>query len=93
MAFIRALSLQLVSKGIRVNGVAPRPIWTPLIPASFDEEEITHFGSEVPMQRAGQPYEVAPAYIFLADNAFSSYYTGQVLHPNGNDLSVIMHLV
>lgn len=93
VAFIRALSLQLVSKGIRVNGVAPGPIWTPLIPASFDEEEITQFGSEVPMQRAGQPYEIAPAYVFLADNAFSSHYTGQVLHPNGNDLSVIMHFV
>lgn len=88
VAFIRALSLQLVSKGIRVNGVAPGPIWRPLIPASFDEVEITQFGSEVPMQRAGQPYEVAPAYVFLADNAFSSYYTGQVLHPNGNDLSL-----
>ncbi|XVE62985.1 hypothetical protein DITRI_Ditri06bG0163400 [Diplodiscus trichospermus] len=83
VAFTRGLSLQLVSKGIRVNGVAPGPIWTPLIPASFDEEEATQFGSEVPMKRAGQPSEVAPCYVFLACNHCSSYISGQVLHPNG----------
>ncbi|KAK4273481.1 hypothetical protein QN277_021871 [Acacia crassicarpa] len=83
VAFTRALSLQLASKGIRVNGVAPGPIWTPLIPASFKEEEVAQFGAEVPMKRAGQPIEVAPSYVFLACNQCSSYITGQVLHPNG----------
>ncbi|KAK2972490.1 hypothetical protein RJ640_017662 [Escallonia rubra] len=83
VAFTRGLALQLVGKGIRVNGVAPGPIWTPLIPASFSEEETAKFGSEVPMQRAGQPIEVAPSYVFLASNMDSSYITGQVLHPNG----------
>ncbi|XVF31314.1 hypothetical protein REPUB_Repub16aG0135100 [Reevesia pubescens] len=83
VAFTRGLSLRLVNKGIRVNGVAPGPIWTPLIPASFDEEETVNFGSEVPMQRAGQPIEVAPCYVFLACNDCSSYISGQVLHPNG----------
>ncbi|KAI9099055.1 hypothetical protein K1719_024822 [Acacia pycnantha] len=83
VAFTRALSLQVVSKGIRVNGVAPGPIWTPLIPASFEEEKVAQFGAEVPMKRAGQPIEVAPSYVFLACNQCSSYITGQVLHPNG----------
>ncbi|KAL7003068.1 NADPH-dependent aldehyde reductase 1, chloroplastic, partial [Sarracenia purpurea var. burkii] len=83
VAFTRGLALQLVDRGIRVNGVAPGPIWTPLIPASFDEEETANFGSQVPMKRAGQPIEVAPCYVFLASNAFSSYITGQFLHPNG----------
>ncbi|GAV63175.1 adh_short domain-containing protein, partial [Cephalotus follicularis] len=88
VAFTRGLALQLVSRGIRVNGVAPGPIWTPLIPASFDEEEVANFGSEVPMKRAGQPVEVAPSYVFLACNACSSYQTGQVLHPNGELLLI-----
>ncbi|KAH9754997.1 NADPH-dependent aldehyde reductase 1 [Citrus sinensis] len=79
----RGLALQLVERGIRVNGVAPGPIWTPLIPSSFSEEESAQFGSEVPMKRAGQPIEVAPCYVFLACNHCSSYITGQVLHPNG----------
>ncbi|KAL3516107.1 hypothetical protein ACH5RR_023009 [Cinchona calisaya] len=83
VAFTRGLALQLVGKGIRANGVAPGPIWTPLIPASFSEEEVKEFGSEVPMKRAGQPIEVAPSYVFLACNHCSSYITGQVLHPNG----------
>ncbi|KAK8698097.1 hypothetical protein V6N13_114228 [Hibiscus sabdariffa] len=85
VAFTRGLSLQLVKRGIRVNGVAPGPIWTPLIPASFDEEETqtAQFGCEVPMKRAGQPMEVAPCYVFLACNHCSSYISGQVLHPNG----------
>ncbi|KAI5658903.1 hypothetical protein M9H77_27696 [Catharanthus roseus] len=83
VAFTRGLALELVNKGIRVNGVAPGPIWTPLIPASFSEEEVKNFGKEVPMQRAAQPMEVAPTYVFLACDHCSSYYTGQVLHPNG----------
>lgn len=85
VAFTRGLALQLVNKGIRVNGVAPGPIWTPLIPASFSEDETSKFGSEVPMKRAGQPIEVAPSYVFLACNHCSSYITGQVLHPNGTE--------
>ncbi|RAL52488.1 unnamed protein product [Cuscuta campestris] len=83
VAFTRGLALQLVSKGIRVNAVAPGPIWTPLIPASFTEQECVEFGKEVPMQRAGHPIEVAPSYVFLASSPESSYMTGQVLHPNG----------
>lgn len=86
VAFTRALALQLANKGIRVNGVAPGPIWTPLIPASFDNEDIESFGSEVPMKRAGQPIEVAPSYVFLACNHCSSYFTGQILHPNGGSI-------
>ncbi|QCD77737.1 NADPH-dependent aldehyde reductase 1, chloroplastic-like [Vigna unguiculata] len=86
VAFTRALALQLVSKGIRVNGVAPGPIWTPLIVATMKEEEIVKFGSETPMKRAGQPIEVAPSYVFLASNQSSSYITGQVLHPNGGTI-------
>nr|GEV97532.1 glucose and ribitol dehydrogenase-like [Tanacetum cinerariifolium] len=82
VSFIRALALQLAEKNIRVNGVAPGPIWTPLIPASFHEEKTSKFGSECPMNRAGQPYEIAPSFVFLACDD-SSYYTGQVLHPNG----------
>ncbi|KAJ3704572.1 hypothetical protein LUZ61_008277 [Rhynchospora tenuis] len=83
VAFTRGLALQLVEKGIRVNGVAPGPVWTPLIPASMPEEMVKSFGKEVPMQRAGQPSEIAPSYVFLASNVDSSYITGQVLHPNG----------
>ncbi|KAL2566990.1 hypothetical protein AAZV13_19G200100 [Glycine max] len=84
VGFTRSLALQLVSKGIRVNGVAPGPIWTPLEVASLTVEEIVRFGSDVtPMKRAGQPIEVAPSYVFLASNICSSYITGQVLHPNG----------
>ncbi|TYI57796.1 hypothetical protein E1A91_D11G307000v1, partial [Gossypium mustelinum] len=80
VAFTRGLSLQLVNKGIRVNGVAPGPIWTPLIPASFDKEETAQFGNDVPMKKADHPIEVAPCYVFLACNVCSSYITGQVLH-------------
>lgn len=84
VAFTRGLALQQVERGIRVNGVAPGPIWTPLIPASFTEEETAQFGNQVPMKRAGQPIEIAPCFVFLACNHCSSYITGQVLHPNGN---------
>ncbi|RDY13263.1 NADPH-dependent aldehyde reductase 1, chloroplastic [Mucuna pruriens] len=86
VGFTRALALQLVSKGIRVNGVAPGPIWTPLQVASLTEEEIARLGLDVPMKRPGQPIEVAPSYVFLASNQCSSYVTGQVLHPNGGTI-------
>lgn len=82
VAFTRSLSLSLVSQGIRVNAVAPGPIWTPLIPASFSEETVEKFGKDVPMNRVGQPSEVAACYLFLATDD-SSYMSGQVLHPNG----------
>ncbi len=85
VAFTRSLSQALVEKGIRVNAVAPGPIWTPLIPATFSAEEVSKFGSDVPMGRAGQPEEVAPSYVFLASDD-ASYMTGQVLHPNGGEL-------
>lgn len=85
LAFTRALSAQLIEKGIRVNGVAPGPIWTPLIPGSFEENEVATFGSDTPMGRAGQPYECAPAFVFLASED-STYFTGQVLHPNGGQV-------
>jgi NAD(P)-dependent dehydrogenase (short-subunit alcohol dehydrogenase family) len=82
ISFTRSLSQALAEKHIRVNAVAPGPIWTPLIPSTFSKEEVETFGSQVPMKRAGQPEEVAPSYLFLAcDDA--SYMTGQVLHPNG----------
>jgi NAD(P)-dependent dehydrogenase (short-subunit alcohol dehydrogenase family) len=82
VAFTRSLSQALAEKGIRVNGVAPGPIWTPLIPSSFPAEEVETFGSDVPLGRPGQPEEVAPSYVFLASGD-GSYMTGQVLHPNG----------
>ncbi len=85
VAFTRSLSQALVEKGIRVNGVAPGPIWTPLIPASFDEKKTAEHGSSAPMKRAGQPNEVAPCFVFLASEE-SSYMTGQVLHPNGGSV-------
>ncbi|KAM3113547.1 SDR family oxidoreductase [Phormidesmis sp. 146-33] len=85
VAFTRSLSQSLVKKGIRVNGVAPGPIWTPLIPSTFPEEKVEKFGQQVPMQRAGQPEEVAPCYVFLASDD-SSYMSGQILHPNGGEI-------
>jgi NAD(P)-dependent dehydrogenase (short-subunit alcohol dehydrogenase family) len=85
VAFTRSLSQALVEKGIRVNAVAPGPIWTPLIPASFPDEKVETFGTDTPMGRPGQPEEVAPSYVFLASDD-SSYMTGQVLHPNGGEV-------
>jgi NAD(P)-dependent dehydrogenase (short-subunit alcohol dehydrogenase family) len=85
VSFTRSLSLSLVEKGIRVNGVAPGPIWTPLIPSTFPEEKTETFGKQVPMQRAGQPEELAPSYVFLASTD-SSYMSGQVLHINGGNI-------
>ncbi|MET3193838.1 SDR family oxidoreductase [Bacillus sp. OAE603] len=82
VTFTRSLSTNLAQKGIRVNGVAPGPIWTPLIPASFDEQKVGKFGVDTPLKRAGQPVEVAPAYLYLASNE-SSYVTGQIIHVNG----------
>ncbi|CAM6093495.1 unnamed protein product [Calypogeia fissa] len=82
VAFVRGLALHLAPRKIRVNGVAPGPIWTPLIPSSFPEEKVESFGSQVPMQRAGEPHEVATSYVFLASED-ASFFSGQVLHPNG----------
>jgi NAD(P)-dependent dehydrogenase (short-subunit alcohol dehydrogenase family) len=82
VSFTRSLSLQLVDKGIRVNAVAPGPIWTPLIVSSYSSNYVKTFGTETPMQRAGQPFELAPTYIYLASDD-SNFVTGQVLHVNG----------
>jgi NAD(P)-dependent dehydrogenase (short-subunit alcohol dehydrogenase family) len=85
VAFTRSLAHNLAEKKIRVNGVAPGPIWTPLIPASFDAKHVKKFGEDVPLGRAGQPVECAGCYVFLA-SADASYMTGQVLHPNGGEV-------
>ncbi|SFJ71299.1 SDR family oxidoreductase [Jannaschia pohangensis] len=82
LAFSRSLAGNLADKGIRVNSVAPGPIWTPFIPGTMPADKVENFGSETPMGRAGQPWEVATAYLFLASSD-GSYYTGQTLHPNG----------
>lgn len=84
VAFTRALAASLIKKGIRVNGVAPGPIWTPLIPATFDSEKVAKFGSDAPIGRVGQPNEVASSYVFLASEE-ASYFSGQILHPNGGE--------
>ena len=85
LAFTRALSQNLVSKGIRVNGVAPGPIWTPFIPSVMPADEVAKFGADTPMKRPGQPFEVATCFVFLASDD-ASYISGQVLHPNGGEI-------
>lgn len=85
LTFTRSLAQNLVKKGIRVNAVAPGPIWTPLIAGSFKGKKVAEFGSDVPMARAGEPEDVAPCFLFLACND-SAYMTGQTLHPNGGEI-------
>ncbi|ANB59177.1 SDR family oxidoreductase [Anoxybacteroides amylolyticum] len=85
VAFTRSLAKSLVAKGIRVNGVAPGPIWTPLIPSTFSSDHVATFGANTPMKRPGQPEEVAPSYVFLASDD-ASYMTGQMLHVNGGKI-------
>ncbi|MDX8363910.1 SDR family oxidoreductase [Cytobacillus sp. IB215665] len=85
VAFTRSLAKSVVGKGIRVNGVAPGPIWTPLIPSTFSSGKVATFGNNTPMKRPGQPCEVAPAYVYLASDD-SSYMTGQILHINGGKI-------
>lgn len=85
VGFTRSLAQNLIEKGIRVNAVAPGPIWTPLVVSTFAGEKVAKHGSDVPMKRAGEPAEVAPSFLFLACDD-SSYITGQVLHPNGGEI-------
>jgi NAD(P)-dependent dehydrogenase (short-subunit alcohol dehydrogenase family) len=85
VSFTRSLADQLAKQKIRVNAVAPGPIWTPLIPASFAADSVAKFGEDTPLGRAGQPNEVAPCHLFLACED-STYMTGQVLHPNGGEM-------
>lgn len=83
--FTKSLALSLADQKIRVNAVAPGPIWTPLIPSSFNEQEVEIFGTETPLKRAGQPFELAPAYLYLASDD-SRYVTGQIIHVNGGTI-------
>jgi hypothetical protein len=85
VTFTRSLAMALVERGIHVNAVAPGPVWTPLIPASFEAEEVAKFGTKVPLGRPAEPDEIAPCFVFLATEG-ASYMTGQVLHPNGGEI-------
>jgi len=85
VSFTRSLAANLAAKGIRVNGVAPGPVWTPLIASGFSKSKVASHGSDVPLGRSGEPVEIAPSYLFLASND-SSYMTGQFLHPNGGEI-------
>jgi NAD(P)-dependent dehydrogenase (short-subunit alcohol dehydrogenase family) len=85
VAFTRSLALALVERDIRVNAVAPGPVWTPLIPASFSPEDVAQFGAKVPLGRPAEPDEIAPCYVFLATDD-SAFFVGQVLHPNGGEI-------
>jgi NAD(P)-dependent dehydrogenase (short-subunit alcohol dehydrogenase family) len=85
LAYTYSMAQALVERGIRVNCVAPGPVWTPLIPATMDEEKVEQFGTQVPMGRAAQPDEIAPSYVFFASQDLSSYYTGEVLAPVGGE--------
>ncbi|ANY73160.1 SDR family oxidoreductase [Paenibacillus ihbetae] len=86
VSLTRSLALSLVDQGIRVNTVAPGSVWTPLIPSSFPAEEVAVFGTDSPMKRAAQPYELAPAYVYLASSIDSSFVTGQAIHVNGGQM-------
>jgi NAD(P)-dependent dehydrogenase (short-subunit alcohol dehydrogenase family) len=85
VAFTRSLALSLVERGIRVNAVAPGPVWTPLIPSSFSADEVARFGGNVPLGRPAEPDEIAPCFVFLASED-SAFFVGQVLHPNGGEI-------
>jgi len=85
LAFTYSLAQSLQERGIRVNAVAPGPVWTPLIPATFDEERVSTFGQQAPMGRAAHPDEIAPSYVFFASGRLSSYYSGEVLAPAGGE--------
>lgn len=85
VTFTRSLAKALIKKNIRVNAVAPGPVWTPLIPASFSSEKVAHFGEQIPLGEPAQPADIAPSYVFLASEE-SRYFVGQVLHPNGGDI-------
>jgi NAD(P)-dependent dehydrogenase (short-subunit alcohol dehydrogenase family) len=85
VSFTRSLAMSLAPQGIRVNGVAPGPIWTPLIPSTFPADQVAAFGSTTPMGRAGQPFELAASYVFLASDD-SSYVSGQMIHVNGGEI-------